>query len=61
MLIIEGAAPSLPKEHSLEDGAACAREWMEQGLSASESAKRAAAACGLRKGDIYKLLIDKDN
>lgn len=61
VLIVEGAGPDETPERSPEDGAACARRWMEEGLSASEAAKRAAAACGLRKGDIYKLLINKDN
>ena len=57
VLIVEGAKPAPSQQLSPEDGAARARGWMEQGLSASEAAKRAAMEFGLRKGDIYKLLI----
>lgn len=40
MLIVEGAGPDETPERSPEDGAACARRWMEEGLSASEAAKQ---------------------
>ncbi len=55
VLIIEGAPPAAA-QCAPETALARAREWVEQGASPSEAAKRAAAEYGLRKGDVYKLL-----
>lgn len=60
VLIIEGsAAPEAPIQ-TPEDAVSSARRWMEQGLSASEAAKRAAAESGIKKGDIYRMLSGKE-
>ena len=56
VLVIEGAPPPPKESMTLEEAAALARALCEEGLSASEAAKRAAKQSGLRKSDIYKLL-----
>ena len=60
VLVIAGAAPPAPNETAWgpEEAAALARERMAQGLSASEAAKEAAKETGVRKGEIYKLLME---
>ena len=45
-----------PVEISIEQGVELAKKHIEEGMSASAAAKAAAAATGLKKGDIYKLL-----
>ena len=52
VLVIEGACPA--EQPAAEPGEAVqiAAGYMEEGLSASEAAKRAAAETGLKKGDI---------
>ena len=59
VLVIEGAAPP-PKEEgcSLEEAAEMARELMAAGSGASDAAKKVAAETGLKKGDIYKLIVE---
>lgn len=59
VLVIEGAAPPQKDEVTLEEAAAMAREYMENGVSASEAAKRAAKETGLKKGDLYKYLSEQ--
>lgn len=56
VLVIEGAPEPQKEEATLEDAFSLAREYMEEGVSASEAAKRAAKETGLKKGDIYKCL-----
>ena len=58
VLVVEGApAPPAAELVSPEEAAELARQRMEeQGLSASEAARQAAAQTGLKKGDIYRLL-----
>jgi 16S rRNA (cytidine1402-2'-O)-methyltransferase len=57
VLVIEGAKKEEVKEsYTLEEGVEMARSRMEQGASLSEAAKEAAAVCGLKKGDIYRIL-----
>ena len=60
VLVVGGAAPAAPQEMDTGPEAAVelARAWMGKGLSASEAAKEAAKATGLRKGDIYRLLTE---
>ncbi len=60
VLVIAGAAPPAPSETAWgpEEAASLARERMAQGLSASEAAKEAAKETGVRKGEIYKLLME---
>lgn len=60
VLVIAGAQP-VPQEEGAqgpEEAVEIARGWMEKGFSASEAAKEAAKATGVRKGEIYKLLME---
>lgn len=60
VLVIAGAQP-VPQEEGAqgpEEAVEIAKGWMEKGLSASEAAKEAAKATGVRKGEIYKLLME---
>lgn len=56
VFVIEGAEKPQVTEYTLEDAAEIARGFMQNGMSCSESAKQAAAATGLKKADIYRLL-----
>ena len=56
VIVVEGAAPVQREAVAPEDAAAVARAYMAEGMSPSEAAKTAAAECGLKKGDIYRLL-----
>ncbi len=58
VLVIEGAPQAEEKEYTLEGAAAIAREYMEKGSSTSDAAKKAAAETGIKKAEIYKLLIN---
>ena len=57
VLIVEGAAPAEAVALTPEQAVQIAQDYVEQGLSTSEAAKRAAAETGLKKGDIYRLLL----
>ena len=57
VLVIEGAPAPLQTEFAVEDGVDLARDLMQEGFSASEAAKQAAAETNLKKGDIYKALL----
>lgn len=57
VLILEGKPRSQAKM-TLEEAAARAREFMENGMSASNAAKMAARESGLKKGDIYHVLSE---
>lgn len=60
VLVIAGAqAPAPQEEYTLEDAAELAKERMEQGLSAADAAREAAKLTGLRKGDIYRALLEE--
>ena len=56
VIVVEGAAPVQREAVAPEDAAAVARAYMAEGMSPSEAAKTAAAECGLKKGDVYRLL-----
>ena len=60
VIVVEGAAPMEKEAASPDQAAQLAKAYMSEGLSPSEAAKTAAAQCGLKKGDVYKLLI-KEN
>lgn len=60
VLIVEGAAPKDAPTFTPEQAVTLARDYVAEGLSTSEAAKRAAAETGLKKGDIYRLLLDKE-
>lgn len=55
VLVVEGAPPDAAPGTE-RDAVALAREYLADGLSASEAAKRAAAETGRRKGEIYREL-----
>ncbi len=56
VVIVEGAAPSEKTAATPEQAAELARAYLAEGMSPSEAAKTAAAECGLKKGDVYRLL-----
>ena len=60
VVIVEGAAPADALTATPEQAAALARTFMAEGMSASVAAKTAASETGLKKGDIYRLLIKDD-
>lgn len=61
VLVIEGAAPVKAAQPTLEEAAEQALEYMEEGASASDAARRTAAQTGWRKNDIYRLLTRSSN
>lgn len=57
VLVVEGAKPKeTQEEYTLEEAAEMARDFLQDGVSASEAAREAAKVSGLKKGDIYRLL-----
>ena len=58
VIIVEGVPEEAAAEHyTPEQAAELAKSLMEEGLSVSEAAKEAAKVTHLKKGDIYKLLV----
>lgn len=57
VLVIEGAPEEAEKEYTLDDAVQIAREHMKNGCSTSESAKKAAAETGIKKAEIYKIIV----
>ncbi len=59
VLVVAGAPAPVLQEPDVtpEEAAELARGWMEKGASPAEAAKEAAKATGLKKGEIYRLLI----
>ena len=45
-------------EETIEDPAALARAYMEQGMRLNDAAKRAAQETGAKKSDIYRILTE---
>ena len=60
VLVIEGASAPERTEYTLEDAVELARGYASDGLSASDAAKQAAADTGLKKGDIYRAILDEE-
>ncbi len=58
VLVVEGAAPTEQPPMTVEEAETLAREYLAQGMSPSEAAKTAAAETGLKKGDIYRRIIN---
>ncbi|MBQ8203964.1 MAG: 16S rRNA (cytidine(1402)-2'-O)-methyltransferase [Clostridia bacterium] len=58
VLIIEGAGPMEKKEYTIDEALSIAKGLMEKGLSASEAAKEAASVTGIKKGDIYRKMVE---
>ncbi len=60
VLVIEGAAEEAEKEYTIEDAVTIARKYIGKGLSTSESAKKAATDTGIKKAEIYKILVSEN-
>lgn len=56
VLVVGGAAPEKPVAADPAEALALAIRYQQQGMSASDAARRAAAETGCKKGDIYRLL-----
>ena len=60
VLVIEGACQEREQEaFTPEQAAALARRYMEEGASASEAARKAAKDTGIKKGEIYRGLVER--
>ncbi len=57
VLVISGAAETEAEISTLADAVTMAKDLMEQGMSTSEAAKKAAQLTGFKKGEIYKELL----
>jgi len=57
VIIVRGADAPETVEADPDTALALARGYVAEGLPPSEAAKKAAAATGLKKGDVYKALI----
>lgn len=60
VLIIEGKKPEEISEYTLENAADMAKRLVKGGLSVSAAAKQAASMTGIKKGDIYKAVIENE-
>ncbi len=58
VLIIAGEKPDEKEQFSIEDALKIAKNLIENGEKISDAAKQAAKITGLKKGDIYKALLD---
>jgi len=58
VLVIEGANKEKEKQ-TIEDAFSLANSLVKSGESVSEAAKKAAAATGFKKSDIYKMLVEQ--
>ena len=59
VLVIEGAPPCAPETATLSDAVALAKTYMKDGDRPADAAKKAAGQTGLKKGDIYKKLMEE--
>ncbi len=59
VLVVEGAKPEETEEMTPEQAVELARNLMEQGYSASEAAKEAAKVSSLKKGELYRKLMEQ--
>ena len=59
VLVVEGAKPEETEEMTPEQAVELARNLMEQGYSASEAAKEAAKVSFLKKGELYRKLMEQ--
>ena len=60
VLIIEGAKEKEKKEYTLNEAVRLCRALMENGLSAAAAAKETAALSGIKKGDIYREMLERE-
>ena len=59
VIVLEGAAPVVEEKLTIEQAVKRAEHYVQQGLSLSEAAKRAAAETGIKKGDIYRQMVNE--
>lgn len=59
VLIVKGAEPEEKESMTIEQAAEYAMKLVEKGESKTQAAKIAAKESGLKKGDIYKILIEE--
>lgn len=60
VIIVSGAKKSETNEgYSLEEAVAMAKSLMDEGLSASSAAKQAANHTGIKRNEIYPLIVNK--
>ncbi|MBR3816031.1 MAG: 16S rRNA (cytidine(1402)-2'-O)-methyltransferase [Clostridia bacterium] len=59
VLVIEGRTEVEEEEITVDDALRLARVYINEGISASMAAKKAAKETGVKKGDIYKLLTEE--
>ena len=60
VLVIGGREEEENEKFSLEEAVALAERLLAGGARISDAAKEAAAASGYKKGDIYKILVERD-
>ena len=60
VLVIDGASEEEKKEYTVDDAADIARKYMAEGASTSEAAKKAAAETGIKKAEIYRIIVSED-
>lgn len=60
VLVLAGAEPAQSEPLPLAEAARLARDYLAEGLSAPEAAKRAAKESGRRKNEIYAVLAKED-
>ena len=58
VLVVEGKEKPEEQTFSLDDAVNLATKLKSEGLPLTEAAKEAAAACGFKKSEIYKMLIN---
>lgn len=60
VLVISGKEEETNEKFSLEEAVALAERLIAGGARISDAAKEAAAAGGFKKGDVYKILVERD-
>ena len=60
VLVVSGKEETADRQLTADEAVALAKRLMEGGESASSAAKEAAAVSGLKKGEIYKLLMERE-
>ena len=59
MLIVEGAPTEKPEALTPDDALTRAQQYLADGMSPTDAAKRAARETGHKKGDVYKWLTER--
>ena len=59
-MVIGGREEEENEKFSLEEAVALAERLLAGGARISDAAKEAAAASGYKKGDIYKIRVERD-